>query len=208
MTTYQTNATHKAVEQIIDAGHFADQHQWVPATSGNFSARIDTQHIAITRSGCDKGQLTPDHIAIVDLHTALPADLSAEAPLHIARYRSDPSIGAIYHIHSLTAAVTARHYLAQQHLDFEGWELQKAFAGCSSHAAVLRVLIFANSQNTTELAQHVEQQWINHVGTTLCPGYLLAGHGLYAWGKDHHQTLRHLTAFDMLLQQQLALATL
>ena len=34
-------------------------------------------------------------------------------------------------------------------------------------------------------------------------GYLIAGHGLYAWGRDMAETLRHLEAFDFLFECEL-----
>ena len=70
---------------------------WVPATSGNFSARIDENTIAITRSGTDKGALSRADILVVDLDAPDPR-ASAEAPLHYALYRSLPSVNAILHI--------------------------------------------------------------------------------------------------------------
>jgi len=32
------------------------------------------------------------------------------------------------------------------------------------------------------------------------PGYLIRGHGLYAWGADMGAAVRHLEAFEFLLQ--------
>ncbi len=66
---------------------------------------------------------------------------------------------------------------------------------------MLRVPVFANSQDTVALADEVEARWRSE--TASAPGYLLAGHGLYAWGRDGRETLRHLEAFDVLLQLQL-----
>jgi len=46
-----------AVDAVIAAGRYASARHWVPATSGNFSVRVDDARIAITRSGVDKGAL-------------------------------------------------------------------------------------------------------------------------------------------------------
>ncbi|GAB7127742.1 methylthioribulose 1-phosphate dehydratase [Silvimonas sp. JCM 19000] len=190
-----------AQQQVIAAGRFAAARGWVPATSGNFSARVDADHIVVTRSGADKGALTPDDLALIDIRAPLPPGLSAEAPLHVARYQADARIGAIFHVHSTAAALVSRRYAAEGAITLQGWELQKAFAGVSSHLAVLRVPVFANSQDTVALADEVEARWRSE--TASAPGYLLAGHGLYAWGRDGRETLRHLEAFDVLLQLQL-----
>ena len=39
---------------------------WTPATSSNFSMRMDDRHAAITVSGRDKGRLSRDDIMVVD----------------------------------------------------------------------------------------------------------------------------------------------
>ena len=39
---------------------------WTPATSSNFSMRLDDRHAAVTVSGRDKGKLTPADIMVVD----------------------------------------------------------------------------------------------------------------------------------------------
>ena len=39
---------------------------WTPATSSNFSRRLDDRHAAITVSGRDKGRLVEDDIMVVD----------------------------------------------------------------------------------------------------------------------------------------------
>src|SRR5262245_26602729 len=88
----------RAVAAVIEAGHRAALRYWVPATSGNFSARINENTIAITRSGTDKGALTRADILIVDLDAPDPR-ASAEAPLHYALYRDLPQMNAINHIH-------------------------------------------------------------------------------------------------------------
>ncbi|WP_035057235.1 methylthioribulose 1-phosphate dehydratase [Andreprevotia chitinilytica] len=190
-------------EQVIAAGRFGASRGWVPATSGNFSARLDERHIVVTRSGRDKGALTPADLATISLDEPLPPGLSAEAPLHVARYRADPAIGAIYHVHSTTAALASRLHAASATLLLQGWELQKAFAGVTSHTVALTVPVFANSQDTVALADDVEARLGELPAQSLAPGYLLAGHGLYAWGRDGNEALRHLEAFDVLLQLQL-----
>ena len=47
---------------------------WTPATSSNFSQRLDDRHAAITVSGRDKGKLTDADIMVVDFDgTSVPA---------------------------------------------------------------------------------------------------------------------------------------
>ncbi|WP_369673741.1 class II aldolase/adducin family protein, partial [Enterococcus faecium] len=72
-----------AVTAVIAAGGRAAEKGWVPATSGNFSVRIDAVTIAITRSGVDKGRLEASDVLIQPLDAPLLPGSSAEALLHI-----------------------------------------------------------------------------------------------------------------------------
>ena len=190
-----------AVSAVIEAGRRAAARAWVPATSGNFSARIDENTIAITRSGTDKGALSRADILVVDLDAPDPR-ASAEAPLHYALYRSMPSVNAILHIHSPAASVLSRT-LAEGMLRLEGWELQKALSGIRSHETAVDVLVFANDQDTARLAAAATHRLAKPGNSTLAPGYLIAGHGLYAWGASLEEAWRHTEALETLLTYQL-----
>jgi methylthioribulose-1-phosphate dehydratase len=55
-----------AATAICNAGRFIDSKDWMPATSGNFSARLPDGAIAITTSGKHKGCLQVDDIMLID----------------------------------------------------------------------------------------------------------------------------------------------
>ena len=180
---------------IAGMGRFASERGWVPATSGNFSRRVDESRIAITRSAVDKGALSAADIVVIALDEAIPPGVSAETPLHVARYRADATIGAIMHVHSVAGTVLSRHALAQGFIGLRGFEMQKALSGVTTHESALRIPVFQNSQDTAELAAMIEKRLIG-VDT---PGYLLAGHGMYAWGRDAAQARRHTEGLEFLL---------
>ncbi len=112
-----------AVEAVIAAGRYASARHWVPATSGNFSVRIDETRIAITRSGVDKGALTPADILIQPIDGPLLPGSSAEAALHVRQYADDPGIRAIFHIHGLYSTVISRAHTDSGAVVLAGWEL-------------------------------------------------------------------------------------
>ena len=196
-----------AVAAVIRAGHEAALRGWVPATSGNFSVRINAEEIAITRSGVDKGTLTPSDILIQPLHLPLLPGSSAEARLHAAHYLAHPGTVAIFHIHGLYSTVLGMAHQAEGALLLTGWELQKAFAGVRSHLDQIEVPIFANDQEMDGLAERVEARLAQPcaAGTMRAPGYLLAGHGLYAFGANPMEAARHLEAFEVLFAQVITL---
>jgi len=182
---------------LAGIGRFVSARGWVPATSGNFSCRIDAAHAAVTRSGVDKGNIGPADVIAVPLTGALPAGVSAETPLHVARYRHDPGTGAIVHVHTVAATVLSRRDSSQGYVALEGFEMHKSLRGVTTHEGTVRLPIFANDQDTERLAERIESV----IGAEpVVPGYLLSGHGLYAWGATMADAQRHLEGLEFLLQ--------
>lgn len=187
-----------AAEGLVAAGRFLHAYGWVPATSGNFSARLDDRHVAVTVSGRHKGRLGTADIMTVDLDgRPVGSDQrpSAETVLHTQIYRRFPRTGAVLHTHSPNATVLSRR--RPQGLLLEGFELLKAFEGNTTHETRLSVPVFANDQDIPRLAAEVEK--VFEAGVSL-HGYLIAGHGLYTWGGSLDDALRHVEAFEFLFQ--------
>jgi len=178
-----------------------------PATSSNFSQRLDTQHCAITVSGRDKGRLVQDDIMVVDFDgrpVATDKRPSAETLLHTQLYRRFADVGCILHTHSKAQTIASRLFAKQGHITFEGYELQKAFRGNDTHEGAVRVPVLPNSQDMPALAAMVEAE----LDRGPLWGYLIEGHGLYAWGRDMAEARRHLDAFEFLLSCELELRRL
>ncbi len=193
---------HKTKE-IIEAGHFLHQRGWVPATSSNFSARLDDGTIAITVSGFHKGQLTEDGVMRVNASgEAVGTELkpSAETHLHTLLYNRFPEVGAVLHSHSVAATVLS---LAMgEELSFEQYELLKAFNGVTTHDTRFVVPIFENDQDIPRLASIVSDYMDNHPPIH---AFLVRGHGLYTWGSQMKEALRHIEALEFLFQCQLTM---
>ncbi|GAB2656904.1 methylthioribulose 1-phosphate dehydratase [Arenimonas aestuarii] len=194
-------------DEIVAATRELAALGWTPATSSNFSMRLDERHAAITISGRDKGRLVATDIMVVDMAgkaVATEHRPSAETLLHTQLYARYPDVGCVLHTHSHVQTVASRLYAAQGHVHLEGYELLKALAGNQTHEMAVDVPVLANTQDMDELASWVDalldQQpmW----------GYLINGHGLYAWGKDMAEARRHLEAFEFLLSCELDLRRL
>ena len=180
---------------------------WTPATSSNFSTRIDANHVAITVSGRDKGRLTDADIMVVDLDgnpVATAQRSSAETLLHTRLYKRVPQIGCVLHTHSLVQTVASRLYAGAGKVHLEGYELLKAFTGNSTHDTVVELQVLPNTQDMRTLAAQVDALLDKHEMW----GYLIDGHGLYAWGQDMAEARRHLEAFEFLLGCELELRKL
>ncbi|MDA3912715.1 methylthioribulose 1-phosphate dehydratase [Oleiagrimonas sp.] len=181
---------------------------WTPATSSNFSMRLDSGHVAITVSGRDKGQLGREDIMVVDMHDQPVGEHkrpSAETALHTQVYRRLPETGAVLHTHSRTQSVASRLFASDKRVRLQGWELQKAVSGYATHDSTLDIPVFANTQHMPELVDQVDA-WLDS-GQPL-HGYLIDGHGLYTWGRSIDEARRHLEALEFLLGCELDLRRL
>jgi len=194
---------HVHADALIEAGRVLHDKGWVPATSGNFSSRIDQQTMAITVSGWHKGELNRDGIMRTDM-AGMSLDEgkrpSAETLLHCQLYQRFPEMGAVLHTHSMNATLISR--LNEDELVLEDYELLKAFNGVDTHEHSITIPIFANDQDIPRLASRVENYMDSHPPVH---GYLIAGHGLYTWGVDVKETLRHLEAFEFLFACEMKL---
>lgn len=204
---YSTSRLHELAQELVPAIRELAQLGWTPATSSNFSHRLDTQHAAITVSGGDKGRLTEADIMVVDFEgKAIGSNLrpSAETLLHTQLYRRFPEIGCVLHTHSPTQTVASRLFAGAGHIRLVGYELLKAFEGNRTHETEVSVPVFPNTQDMNVLAAQVDAlldkgpMW----------GYLIDGHGLYAWGRTIAEARRHLEAFEFLIGCELELIKL
>ena len=196
----------KAESIIVNVRELAGRG-WTPATSSNFSERLDDRHAAITVSGRDKGRLNEADIMVVDFDgkpVATELRPSAETLLHTHLYKRFPDIGCVLHTHSPVQTIASRLYSVQGYVRFDGYELQKAFAGNTTHEGSMDVPVFANTQDMPELAAKVDAL----LDERPLWGYLIDGHGLYAWGRDMAEARRHLEAFEFLFHCELELRKL
>ncbi|MHB1284279.1 MAG: methylthioribulose 1-phosphate dehydratase [Metallibacterium scheffleri] len=208
LATHEPSAAFEQLaQQLCSAAAHLAQRGWTPTTSSNFSARLDAQRIAITISGRDKGRLTPADIMLMDdqAHALDAQRPSAEARLHAQLYRVLPHAGAVLHTHSLTQTVISLHCAGAGQIRLRGYELVKAIEGLHSHEQDLLLPVFPNSQDMTAIEHHVDA-W-RAQGQPL-HAYLIAGHGLYVWGRDVAAAMRHLEAIDFMLACELELRKL
>jgi methylthioribulose-1-phosphate dehydratase len=191
-------------DQLADIARWAYRKGWAPATSTNYSLRLPEHaapaFCAITSSGVDKETFDPDQVLAVD-QFGVPMNgctlkPSAETLLHVMLYHA-MGAGAVLHTHSLAAALLSRSAGECGYLKLSGWELLKGFDGIETHDCEVVLPVFPNSQDIPALASHIKTRLPR---TQPCYGFLLAGHGLYVWGKDIATAKRHLEVFEFLLQ--------
>lgn len=188
-------------ERLAAIGRELHARGWVPATSGNFSMRLDAHSAIVTASGRHKGHLGSGDFLAVDLQGRPLGEgkPSAETLLHTRLYAWQPWIDTVLHCHSPNATVVSRA-LPGDTLMLHDYELLKAFRGIDTHATTLAIPVFDNTQDIAALAAQVDRYLRAHPD---CPAYLIRGHGAYCWGASADECLRQLEALDFLLQCEL-----
>jgi L-fuculose-phosphate aldolase len=91
-------------DAIVDVGRICYERKLMTANDGNISARLDANHILITRAGVAKGRLHSDDLLVVSLkQDSALSDVdprpSSETPMHLEVYKQRADAGAVIHSH-------------------------------------------------------------------------------------------------------------
>ncbi|MBP2333967.1 methylthioribulose-1-phosphate dehydratase [Saccharothrix coeruleofusca] len=169
---------------------------WMRGTSGNLSVVLDRDplRLAVTVSGKDKGELTPDDVVVVDADGATEDPVkvpSAEAGLH-ARIAAVAGAGAVVHVHALAPVVAAE--LWPDGVELRDLEMLKGF-GRAAHDDRVVVPVVPNSQDMRVLGDAFEAGFRADV-----PALLVARHGVYVWGEDLRRARHRLECLEWLLR--------
>lgn len=110
--SYSLNTERRLREQICHIGELMHRFQYIDATSGNISARLDHDRILATPSGLAKGFMKPDELIVVDMEgkkvgggTAANRDLkpTSEILMHLEAFKQRPDVMGVVHAHPPTA---------------------------------------------------------------------------------------------------------
>jgi methylthioribulose-1-phosphate dehydratase len=183
-------------DELIDAGRLLFSMGMVPATSGNFSARLADNTLAITVSGRHKGRLERHDIMLADAAgNSLDGNRpSAETLLHVQIYNRFPNVRYVLHPHSVNATLLSM--MADADIKLCDYELLKAFPGIETHQCKVTVPVFDNDQDIKQLSTVVEARMAD--SDDIFHGYLIRGHGFYTWGNSIDDALRHAEALEFL----------
>src|SRR6056297_656502 len=88
----EADTDRELIEALIEAARDFGARGWTPATSGNYSLRLDRHTLLMTRSGVDKRRLDSRGLMAmtIDGQPLTKAAPSAEAALHVQIYRALP----------------------------------------------------------------------------------------------------------------------
>jgi methylthioribulose-1-phosphate dehydratase len=192
-----------AITEILAVGRRLDARGLAPATTGNYSVRLDDGRIAITVSGRHKGRLADEDVTQIDLdgHALDARPPSAEAALHAGIYRRYARVQAVLHVHSVASTTLSRLLAPGADVVLEGYETLKVLPGVSTHDTRVVIPVFDNSQDMPALARTVEARLM--ALQPIPPALLLRGHGIYAWGVTVEEAERVVEALELMMTCEL-----
>lgn len=191
------------------------RREWMFGTSGNLSIKVSDRPLtlAITPSSVDKGALTPQDILLVTRHGAvkdgrsgLPRMFrvvkqrarglrpSAETAIHVALYDAFPDCGAVFHVHTVHSTLVATMLARRGVIALDGLEMLKGFETLAPGAPP-QIPVFPNIDDLDEFAKRVAQQ---KARLALVPGFLIAHHGMSAWGRTAADAEKHVELLEFL----------
>jgi methylthioribulose-1-phosphate dehydratase len=204
------NLIQESAQTLKEAATRFYQQGWMMGTSGNLSMRLSDKsspnlEMLITASGKDKGRLLDNDFVVVNdegqvlSHSAYQssegAKSSAETLLHQQLYQMDPDIQAVYHVHTHTAALLSQYGTEKSgRIRFQGLEMLKGL-GYDTHEVMVSLPVFENSQDMAALSEMLPD-----VLDLSVPGFILKGHGVYAWGNSPFDAFRHVEIWHYLFE--------
>lgn len=192
-------------KDLLETIKFFNQKGWSPATSTNYSVRSGKpdQYI-ISRSGVDKSKFVLEDLILINSKGEVlsPFNIpgiksSAETEIHTHIYNKYPQVNCVLHTHSVLGTVLSLTYLKEKQLRFEGFEIQKGLEGNTTHQLESILPIVPNSQDMKDILKNMDQHF---TGKPSIHGFLIAGHGLYTWGKDLATAKRHIETYEFLFE--------
>jgi methylthioribulose-1-phosphate dehydratase len=173
---------------------------WSPATSTNYSFKSNPadETFHVSRSGIDKANFQENDFIIVDSEGKPTKEFmrfkpSAETLIHCALYQLFPETQVILHSHSVYPLLLSAE---SSEVSFQGYEIQKGFAGQTTHEAKITIPVFDNTQDMIDFSKTL----FDHQQKLIQPVFIIRKHGVYAWGKDLFEAKRHLETLEYLCQ--------
>ena len=157
-------------EDIVRFGRLLHQKNYVAATDGNLTVRLDMDRVLATPTGMSKGMLDPDDLVIVDLQGRKISGrraVSSEIGMHLLIYRLRSDINGVVHAHPVTATGYASAGLELNHA-----LLPEVVLSLEGSIPLCRYA----TPGTAELAAALEPLIAHH------DAILMANHGVVTYG--------------------------
>ncbi|MFZ6182238.1 methylthioribulose 1-phosphate dehydratase [Nannocystis pusilla] len=204
------NASNQPIPELIcELCRLFYQLGWVSGTGGGISIR-GPEGIYMAPSGVQKERLRPEDIFLLSDQATGEHDcevvrgpatglkVSECRPLFFNAYRLRDA-GAVMHSHSVWAVLAARLFAPQGgpgEFVCQGLEMQKGLRGMGCFDT-LRVPIIANTPRESQLTASMGEAMQAYPDVD---AVLVAGHGVYVWGRDWVQAKTQAESYDYLFR--------
>ena len=87
---------------LCEVGRWIHQREYIAASDGNLSVRLDSARLLTSPTGMSKGMMQPDDLVIVDSAGKKllgRRDASSEIAMHLLIYQRRPDVHAVVHAH-------------------------------------------------------------------------------------------------------------
>ena len=190
-------------QELLDAIQFFNKKAWSPATSTNYSVRSeDPEAFIISRSGVDKSLFSLSDLILINAQGEVKPPFnrpgvksSAETEIHTHLYKKFPDVKCVLHTHSVLGTVLSLSQQKEGEIVFDGYEILKGLEGNLTHELKEVLPIVPNSQAMPDILNSMEERYGQNTH-----GFLIAGHGLYTWGKDIATAKRHIETYEFLFE--------
>lgn len=205
MATELSFGDQQRAQELLEAIQFFSQKGWSPATSTNYSLRLETPgEFLISRSGVDKSRFQATDLIVIDQQGQVATrsqgagiKSSAETEIHTAIYSRFPEMNCVLHTHSVLGTWLSQKHVKAWEIKFQDWEILKGLKGVETHLGTVVLPIVNNHQVMKDILNEMESHWPNKPH-----GFLIAGHGLYTWGTTLAEAKRHIETFEFLFELQ------
>jgi methylthioribulose-1-phosphate dehydratase len=203
MATELSFGDQQRAQELLEAIQFFSLKGWSPATSTNYSLRLETPgEILISRSGVDKSRFQATDLIVIDQQGQVATrsqdpgiKSSAETEIHTAIYSRFPEMNCVLHTHSVLGTWLSHKHVKAWEIKFQDWEILKGLKGVETHLGTIVLPIVNNHQRMKDILNEMESNWPNTPH-----GFLIAGHGLYTWGTSVAEAKRHIETFEFLFE--------
>lgn len=173
---------------------------WSWGTAGNFSIRGSDGLVWMSPTGLCKGELDVANYVPVDLESETAVERfskrpSAETPVHLGIYKTQPSAGCVVHTHPHESVALS---LELEEFSFSGEEMIKAL-GTPSHLDEIKIKIMDNP--SPDQMKNFSSKVVSGVSSP-ARMVILKGHGVYAWGHTPLEAMGYLEALEFLCQSK------
>lgn len=191
------------VDALREVGNRFWQRGWSLGASSNYSVVVDREptRLLVTAHGKDKGNLGRSDFALVDSQGQLVLDnqpqISPEALLHCLAAENE-EVGAVLHTHSVWSTILSTRLKSLGGVWIEGYEMLKGLSGVTKDEHAEWFPIFDSTQGLPALADQVRDA----IATANQPlhGYVIHQRGIYTWGRDLAEAVRHIEIMEFLFE--------